>query len=82
VKVIRRVIGVNEVGARVGESHHNAKLTDAEVDMLLQLREEGWGYRRLAAMFDVSKRTVRGYCAGQRRCQVPARWKVIERPEQ
>ena len=63
----------------MGEYHHNAKLTNAEVDKLLDLREQGWGYRRLAATFEIAKSTVRGYCAGRERCQLPTHWKVIER---
>lgn len=77
---MKRTVGANDRGARVGEDHHNAKLTDAEVELLLALRAQGWGYRRLAAKFDVSKRTVRGYCSGRSRHQVPTRWKVVERP--
>lgn len=76
-----RSVAVNELGMRLGEDHQNAKLTNAEVDMLLELREQGWGYRRLSAKFEVSKRTVRGYCNGSGRCQIPARWKTIERPK-
>ncbi len=78
---MKRVVGVNERGIRVGQDHQNAKLTNAEVDLLLELHDQGWGYRRLATKFEISKRTVRGYCDGSRRGQVPARWKVIERPE-
>ena len=30
------------------DSHHNAKLIDADVELLLTLHGEEWGYRRLA----------------------------------
>jgi len=68
-------VAVNEAGRRIGESHPRAVLTDNEVECLLQLREEGAGYRRLAKIFEISKRHVRDICSGRRRCQTPARWK-------
>ena len=65
-----KIVGVNDSRKRVGDTHHNAKLSDDEVELLLSLHGEGWGYRRLAAKFEISKRTVRGYCSGKRRAQV------------
>lgn len=72
-----RLVGVNELGRRVGDSHHNAKLTNGEVELLLEMHGEGWGYRRLAAKFEVSKALVRMICAGKRRCSRPERWKKV-----
>lgn len=74
-------IGVNERGQRVGESHQRARLTDHEVDLLLQLHDEGWGYGRLARHFDISKSAARKICKGETRCQRPARWKVVHMGE-
>lgn len=72
------MVGVNESGRRVGESHPRAVLTDSQVDMMRELHEElGMGYRRLAAMFKVSKRTVRDICAYKRRWQLAERWKAV-----
>lgn len=34
----RRKVGVNELGLRVGQDHQNAKLTDAEIELLLRFR--------------------------------------------
>lgn len=62
---------MNEHGRPIGEGHHNAKLLDWEVEVLLELRDEGWGYKRLAKHFDVSTRSVRAYCSGKNRCQIP-----------
>ena len=73
------LIGVNELGLRVGQYHHNAKLTDAEVELLLSLRDERWSYRRLADKFEISKSQARNICKGRKRCQTAVRWKVIER---
>lgn len=45
--------------ARIGEKHHNAKLTNAEVEQMRTMYDEGgWGYRSLATKFDVGKSTV------------------------
>lgn len=73
----KRVVRVNERGLRIGEDHHNAKLSDADVELMLLLRLDGWGYRRLAAKFECSKRVVRDICAGKRRGQVCAGHRVV-----
>lgn len=71
-------VAVNEKGLRVGEDHQNAVLTNREVEMLLQMRElEHFGYRRLAAMFDISKAQVRRIVAGEQRCQLVVSWRVV-----
>lgn len=71
-----RMLAVNELGIRIGEDHQRAKLTNIEVDRLLDLHEEdGVGYRRLAEMFGVSKRTVRDICAYRKRCQHAAEFR-------
>lgn len=78
---MRITVAINEYGSRIGEFHQNAKLSENDLELLLQLRAAGWGYRRLAAKFEIAKRTVRDYCAGRRRHQIPMAWKVIERPD-
>jgi len=70
-----RAIGCNELGRRVGESHHNAKLSDGDVELVLVLRAEGWGYRRLAAKFECSRTLIRKIVHGEIRWQIPTRWK-------
>lgn len=75
-----RIVGVNDRGLRVGDSHHNARLTDSEVDLLLALRDEGWSYRELAEKFDISKSSAHKICQGHRRCQTPARYKEVYVP--
>lgn len=72
-----RTIAINDIGRRVGDSHHNAKLTDSEVNLLLALHGEGWGYRRLAAKFEMSKSHVRDIVKGRRRGQVATNWRVV-----
>ncbi len=72
-----RTVAVNDIGRRVGDSHHNAKLTDTDVELLLALHGEGWGYRRLAAKFEVSKSLVRYIVKGRWRSQVATDWRRV-----
>jgi len=57
----------NPKGRRVGENHQFAILTNGEVELLRQLREEGRTWQWLADKFEVAKRTVRDICAYRRR---------------
>ena len=75
--MITRTIGVNERGRRVGDSHHNARLTDGDVELLRELHEQGWGYRKLAAKFEVSKSQVRNIVKGHCRGQVATAWRQL-----
>lgn len=78
---MKRMVGVNERGLRVGEDHRNARLTNAEVDLLLTLRDDGWSYARLAEKFDLSKSGVRKICKGQIRCQSPVAYRAVHIPD-
>lgn len=75
-----RLVRVNERGLRIGEDHHHAVLTDHDVDLLLQLRAEGWGYRRLSAKFGVARSTVKRITTGARRGQAVAGFRVVPLP--
>lgn len=67
-----RMVAVNERGQRIGESHPRAVLTDHEVELLLELRAEGFSYGWLARKFEVHKQTVAKICTGTRRSQIAA----------
>jgi len=69
------LFAVNEAGYRIGQDHQNAKLTNHEVDLILELREQCLSYAEIASKFDISKSTVRDICTGKRRCQCAFRWK-------
>lgn len=71
------VVGVNERGRLVGQSHQNARLTNQEIDLLLEMHDKGYGYRRLAKIFNVSKSAARKYCKGEMRCQLATRFKEV-----
>ena len=71
------IVGVNEEGKRVGESHPGAKLTDRDIDLIRQLHDEGLGYTEIAVKFEISKGSVRDYVTCRRRAQYPTRFKRI-----
>ena len=76
--VKKRTIGVNERGNRVGETHHRARLTDHDVDLMRELWEEGKiTTGELAEKFEVSWSTVHDIVTYQKRAQTVARWREI-----
>lgn len=72
-------VGTNSAGYRVGESHHRAKLSDADIELILYLREAGLSFSQIAGKFDagvtVSKSTVRDVCSGRIRAQAPVAYR-------
>ncbi len=79
----RKTIALGARG-RVGESHPRACLTDAQVDLIRDLREErGFSYGLLAWMFQVAKSTVQGLCDYRRRNTTPTRYvSVVDNPRE
>jgi len=72
------LIPVNEKGFPVGEKHHNAKLSDVEVELMRDLYEEGLvGYRTLARFFGVPRHTVVGICNYYRRVGTVDKYKPV-----
>ena len=71
---MQKLVALNGVGRRINQEHPGAKLTDAEVGVLLDLRDEGFSYAWLAKKFDVSKSCARWICTGRNRNQSPARY--------
>jgi hypothetical protein len=69
-------VGVNDAGRRVGESHQNAKLSDDDVRLILELHSyHGLGYGALAKKFEASKATIQKICNGSRRAKAPVRYR-------
>lgn len=76
------MVGVSEKGARVGETHPRAKLSDADVDLIRDLHEAGLSYRQIVLKFDedhlkVSKSTVRDIVKCRRRWGLVVAWKRV-----
>lgn len=73
----KQLVAVNDRGIRIGEDHQRAKLTNASVELIRQLREDGMSFGLIAQKFEVGKATVYDICTFRRRAQVPARWRSI-----
>lgn len=73
-----KLVGISEFGSRVGETHHRARLSDHDVDLIRSLRDDyGLTYQAIADKFECSKSTVRDICKCRRRWQRPEKWKRI-----
>lgn len=79
-----KMIGYNNRGKRCGETHHRAKLSDEEVDLILYLFAEGLTFTAIADKWDdgiktISRSTVRDICRGKIRTQYPSTFKPVKR---
>lgn len=72
---MKKLIGVNDRGLRVGQDHQRAKLSDAAVELIRRLHEDGMSYRVIAEKFEIAKSTVQDICTYRRRAQTPAKWR-------
>jgi IS30 family transposase len=74
---MQKTVAVNERGLRIGEDHPRAELTDAEVERIRELHEEGMSYRQLAEKFEQSKGAIAKICRYERRGQFVASFKAV-----
>jgi DNA invertase Pin-like site-specific DNA recombinase len=74
---VARLIAVNAEGLRIGEDHPNAILTNAEVELVRRLHEDGMRYEDIAVKFELSKWAIGRICRYERRGQTVARWKSV-----
>lgn len=59
-----------EKGRRCGESHPNARYSDHEIETMRVMHEElGYGYRRLARIWECSRGYIRYVIKGNRRAR-------------
>ena len=65
-----KTVLVNSCGYVIGQDHHRARLTDREVDLIIELRAAGCTWRDIADKFDISKGQAHDYFTGRRRGQV------------
>lgn len=73
-----KLVRVNDKGYPVGQDHHRSKLTDHDVDLILELVAEGLSYREIARKFDIAYSTVGWISRGQKRSQLITR--TVRRP--
>lgn len=75
LKSANKARAVNERGLVIGEDHPRAVLTNHEVELVLELRAEGYSFGWLAQKFEVSKSCIARICWGVYRAQVPAAYR-------
>lgn len=68
-----KLVALNENGNRIGENHPRAKLLDAEIDQVHELREAGLTLRQIGVKMDMSKGGIWKIIHGFRRGQTVAR---------
>ncbi len=78
---MQKTVAVNDAGLRIGEDHPNAKLTDAEVERIRSLHEDGMSYDMLAEKYEVSKWAIGRICRYERRAQPPTNFKRVHLPQ-
>lgn len=66
----KKWVAVNDKNLRIGESHPRAVLTDRDVELLLELRDEGHSYRWLAEKMEISVKQAWRICTGRQRSQI------------
>lgn len=72
---------VSRTGRKIGEAHHNAKISDRLVQKLRDLNENwGLGWRRLSAQFELSPNTVKAILNFRRRNTIFGGYRKVERP--
>jgi len=72
------IVRLNDKNRRIGQGHHRARLSDADVDLMRDLHElNGKPYRELAGQFRVSFWTVRAICQYRRRAQTVVMVKAV-----
>lgn len=57
-----------------GTEHHNARITEEQVVEILNLRNQGLSYRKIAERFDFFPQSIGEICRGET-------WKHVQRPE-
>lgn len=73
------VVRVDDRGYTIGEDHHGARYTDRDVEMVKELRDEGWSLKDISLKMDMPMRTIRSYIDGTRRGESVAGFKEVVR---
>jgi hypothetical protein len=70
-----RLLAVNEDGRRIGESHPRAKLSNADLDRVFELRDSGLSPKQIADEVGISRRHVDRLLNCTARNHTPASWR-------
>lgn len=69
IRATQMWVEYNRKGYRIGETHHRAKLTNHEVALIFELREQGLTIARIAEKMECGSTTVWKILQGQLRGQ-------------
>jgi predicted transcriptional regulator len=70
-------VACSETGRRVGQYHQRAVLSDHDVELIRDLREEyGLSFGEIAEKFEVAKSTVADICYYRRRNTLAVTWRT------
>lgn len=67
-------VGISDHGYRCGETHHHAKLSDADIDLMHELHQAGLTGAEIGRKFHISKSHACRILSGQSRVTIPMRW--------
>ena len=73
------MVRVNDNGRPIGEDARNAKYLDDTVEMVRQLRLEGYTWTKISRAMDIPVRTARDFVSGRRRSESIAGFRRIRR---
>lgn len=75
---MEKMVALNDIGRRIGESHPKSRLTDEQVDRIRDLHEDhDLSYDQLANLYQVHKSTIASICQYRTRAQTPFGWKKL-----
>jgi transposase-like protein len=78
---VSELAAYNSEGRRIGSAHPRARASDTIVRAALALFDQGIGYRRIARRLGLSPNTVKNWCRGVSRCQIPIAWRPVPSSE-
>lgn len=78
VKRVVIFVAVNENGRRIGDSHHNSKISNKTVDEIRDAHEDlGLSYDKLAKLFNLNKSHIQKICEYSCRAQTVANFRKV-----
>lgn len=69
-----KIVAISALGQPIGESSPNCRYSDAEIEMVIELRESGMPYRKISKKMDIPRSTVFAICHGLIRAKVVDKW--------
>lgn len=69
------MVPVGETGVRLGQYHHRAVWTDAEIELVFTLYDQGMSVAEIARKMEMPKSTVWAVVHGFLRGKTPSGWR-------